>query len=112
MPLAGDHHRQLMLLAIGDGVLVPNRTSGLDESGYACLMAQLHTIVKGEEGVAGHHSPLEFELELMRLLQGMAEGIDPAGLPTTFADQLSVPDQCDGIRLEVFADDIGELQVL
>ena len=59
--------------AISDRIIVTDRATGLDECGNTGFMAQLHTIIEGEESITGHHSTLQVEFELLRFFNGLAE---------------------------------------
>ncbi len=97
MPHAGDDHGQVVFLAIIDGVLIPDGSSGLDESLDAFEMTHAYTVVKREKGITGQYSSLQVKVELFCLFQCMSKGIYPGGLPASLANQLPVFDQCDGI---------------
>lgn len=90
MPLARDHHGQLILHAIVDRVLVTDGTSGLYKGGDAGRVGYLYTIIKGEEGIGCQHGSFQGELELFGFGDGLPQGIDTAGLSAAFTYQLTI----------------------
>src|SRR6185437_13003069 len=111
MPHAGDYHRQLVLHAIVNGILIPYRAPRLNECCNACCMSDLNRIIEWEERIAGQDRSMEIEIELSCFGDGLTHGIDATGLSTTLTDQLTVFYQGDGVRLEMFADHIRESEV-
>jgi len=73
MPLAGDHHGQLILHAIVYRILVTDGTSGLYKGRDASGVGYLYTIIKGEECVGGEHGSFQGELELFGLDDGLPQ---------------------------------------
>ena len=51
MPQACNYHRQIIFLAITDGVHIPDGTTWLYESADACLMSDFYAIIKREESI-------------------------------------------------------------
>ena len=97
MPQPGHDHRQVMFAAIIDRVIIPDRTTGLYKGGDTGFMSQSYTIIKGEESIACHQCAMQVETELLCLLQGLAQGVDPAGLSAAFPDQLFILNEGNGI---------------
>src|ERR1700744_4542616 len=97
VPHPRNHHRQLVLHAIIDRVLVPDGSTRLDKRGDPGGMCYLHTVVKGEESIAGEHGALQVEIKLTGLGYRLAKGIDTARLAAALADKLAVFHQGDGI---------------
>ena len=50
---AGEHHRDAVLVAGVDGLLVAHRAAGLDDGGHAMGRQRVHVIAEREEGVGG-----------------------------------------------------------
>lgn len=73
MARAGHYEGQTLLLAILYGVVVANGTSGLDKSRDAGGMTQFHTVIEGEEGVAGHDRSLQVESELAGFFDSLSK---------------------------------------
>ena len=68
-----DHHGQIMAGTICDRVVITDRATRLNEGLDTGFMSQLHTIIKGEECVTGHHRTVQVEFELLRFFNGLAE---------------------------------------
>ena len=60
-----DGHAHVVLLAVVDGILVVDRAAGMCHSHNAGLVGYLHTVGKGEEGVACHHCAMQVEAEAL-----------------------------------------------
>ena len=106
MPHARHHHSQLMLLAVFYRIFITHWTAGLYKRSNAGCMAQLYTIVEGEKGIAGHYSACKIKLKLARFFQCMTQGINTAGLSASFANELFIFYKCNGIWLQVFANQV------
>ena len=110
--IACEDHADVELVAAVDGFLVAYGAARLDDGGDTCFVGQLHTVVEGEEGIRGQHSTVEVEIELLGLLDGLPQSVDPGGLPDARSAQLLVLDQGDGVGAAVFDDLVGEDQIL
>src|SRR5579872_2409492 len=90
-------HRQIMLLAIFDGVFIADGSSRLNECRHAGSVSDLDTVIEWEESIAGEHRAPQVKIKLRRLRDCLTHGIYPACLTATFSDQLAVLDQRDRI---------------
>src|SRR5690606_13677378 len=112
MPHACNNHRQSVLFAVINGILVANRASGLNECGDAGLMSELHAIIEWEECITRHHSADSIETDLLCLFHRLPERIASAGLATSFSNQLPVLHHRAGVRLEMLANEVREHSIL
>ena len=87
MPHAGDNHGQVILLAIFDTIVIADRSTWLNKSGYTCLVAQLHAVIKWEKCIRRHYCSGKIEFELVCFFNCLPKRIDPAGLTATFPDE-------------------------
>src|SRR5687768_3665338 len=104
MPHPCYHHGQFMFFAIFYGIIVSYGSARLNKSSDAGIMPHLHTIIEGEEGVAGHDGPDQVEIKLPGFFNSLSQRIDTTCLPATFADKLFVLYKCNSITLEMLAD--------
>ena len=111
MPVAGDGHSHVVLLAVVDGVLVVDGAAGVCHGDDAGLVGNLYTVGKGEEGVAGHDGSVEVEAEGLGFGNGLAQGIDARGLAGATGTELTVLGQHDGVTFGVLDKDGGEGKV-
>ena len=51
MPLAGEYHRNALLVGLADRILVADRSAGLHDRRHAVFGGQRHAVVEGEEAV-------------------------------------------------------------
>ena len=65
MALAGDHHGQVIRFAIFDRVFIPDGTARLNKGRDTRRMCDLHTIIKGKEGITGQYRTIQAEVELL-----------------------------------------------
>ena len=91
------HHRQVIGFAIRNRIIVTDGTAGLNKCRDAGLMPKHHTIIEREKSIAGHNGAMQVKIELSCFFKGLPQGINPAGLPAAFADQLFVFYQGNGI---------------
>lgn len=97
VPLTRNDHDQTLFFAIFNTVLITDRAAGLYKSGNTGFVAKLHTIVERKESIAGHNSAGKIEMKLPRLFHRLAQGINAAGLPATFTNQLLILNQSNRI---------------
>ena len=77
MTLTRDGHTHLVLLAVVDAILIVDAAAGMCHSHNAGLVGYLHAVGEGEEGVAGHHSPVKVEAETLGFGNGLPQGVNP-----------------------------------
>jgi hypothetical protein len=75
MAFACNNHSHLVILAEVDAVLVMDGASRMDNTRDTCLMGDFDTIGEGEEGIAGHDSPIKVETERLSLCNSLAQSI-------------------------------------
>lgn len=90
MAHAGDDHGEFIFHAVFDRVFVADGSTGLDEGFDAGGVSDLDAVVEGEEGIGCEYGAVEIEIKLTCLGDGLAKGVDPAGLSTAFSYELSV----------------------
>jgi hypothetical protein len=73
MSLTRDHHRQLVLLTVFDGIIIPNGSTGLDEGRDTRLMSELYAVVEWEKSITGHHGTVQVELKLLCLFNSLTK---------------------------------------
>src|ERR1044072_5713490 len=94
---ARHHHHHIVLFAELNGVVVPYGTAGLDHRSDTCRMSNAYAVVKWEESVRGHGGSFQVKIELTGLFNGVPQGVYTGGLAASFADQLLVLHQGDGV---------------
>src|SRR5882757_1918070 len=99
MSYSRNHHHQLILHTVVDGILVTDGAARLDEGRDAGRMGYLYAVVKREKGIGCQHSPFQIEIELACFGDGLPYRVHPAGLPATLADQLPVFYKGNGVGL-------------
>ena len=104
-------HTHVVLLAEVDAVLVVDAAAGMGHGHDAGLVGYLHAVGEGEEGVAGHDGTVEVEVEALGFGDGLAQGVDAAGLARAAGVELTALGEHDGVALGVFDEDGGEGQV-
>jgi hypothetical protein len=97
MSEACHHHGQSTFFAVRNGVFVSDGTSWLDEGLDAFSMAHFYAVIKRKEGITGQDGTLQLKIELLCFFNGMPEGIYAGGLSATFANQLFVFGDGNGI---------------
>jgi hypothetical protein len=97
MAKAGKHVCQVVFLAVFNAVFIAYGAAGLNKRGNTGFVAQFHAIGKGKERIACHYGAVQVEPELVRFFNGMAQRINAARLAATFANQLFVFNQCNGV---------------
>ncbi len=73
MPQPRHDHRQVMLAAIINRIIIPDGAARLYKSGNTGFMSQPHTIIEGEESITGHHGPLQVKIELLCFFQCLSQ---------------------------------------
>src|SRR3954471_19013246 len=74
-------------------------------------MAHFYTVIKREKCITGHNSSLQIKIKMTCFFQCMPQCINTTCLSATFPNKLFVLNQCNGVRLEVFANDICKNKV-
>src|SRR6476620_2774075 len=95
-----------MFFAVFDRIRIPYRTARLDESGNACLMCNLHTVIKGEESITGKHGSMKISIELLCLDNCLPQCVYAACLSTAFSNKPVFFYERNGIAFKMLADDI------
>ena len=109
---AGDDHGYAVGVAVVNGVLVADGSSGLYHGVDSGLMGYLDAVGEGEEGVGGHDSSVKVEAKRACLGDGLLEGVDARCLSDAAGKQLAVFGQYDGVALAVLYDLVGKQQVV
>lgn len=111
VPHGGDHHCQFIFHTVIDRIFVADGPTWLNKGGDPGGVGDLYAIVKGEKGIGGQDGAFQIKVELAGFGDGLAEGVDPAGLSAAFADELAVFNEGDRVGFEVFANEVSEFQV-
>ena len=80
-----------------DRVLIADGSAGLNKGRNPRAMCDLYTVTEGKERVACQDCAFQVKVELGRFCNGLSDGIDTTGLTASFADQLPVLNQRDGV---------------
>ena len=71
VPYSGEDHRHIIRVAVADGVLVPDRATGLDHYVDAMLMGDLDAVGKRKECIGSHHASLKLHPKGSGLFDGL-----------------------------------------
>src|SRR5262245_42794625 len=86
-----------------DDLRVALRAAGLDDGRDAARDRLLRPVGEREEGVRREHCAVDRVVELLRLLERDADGVDAALLPRADADRLRILRDHDRVRRNVLA---------
>ena len=73
---SGHNHCNAVFVAVVDGFVVADASTGLNNSIDALLAGNFNTVGKWEECVGSHNSALQVEIEVVSLFDGLLERVD------------------------------------
>ncbi len=106
--LAGEDHGDAVLVACLDGILVTDRSAGLDDGGDACLCSCFYAVIEGEEGIRSHNRACCL---VACVIDCKLEGCDAVGLTGADTCGCIVLGEHDAVRLGVLDHLHGEAHV-
>jgi len=109
MTRSREEHRDIVLVAGGNGVGIVLGATGLNDGGYSGFRGLIDAVPEGEKGIRCEDRSLA---PITRLVSGDVNGIDTAHLTGTDADEGVVPGKNDRVRFDVLDAPPGEFESL